>query len=48
MNRKTIIGLAFLLVIVALLAAGFRYMMSDKQPANMVTGVRSIDPGPLR
>ncbi|MBV9527895.1 hypothetical protein [Sphingomonas sp.] len=48
MTRKTIIGLAFLLAIVLLFVAGFRYMMSDKSPANMITGVRSIGPQPSR
>jgi len=48
MSRKPLIGLLVLLIIVGLMIAGFRYMMSDKSPANMITGVRSIGPQPSR
>jgi len=48
MNRGTLIGLLLLVLLTALLIAGFRFMMSDKQPANLVTRVRSIGPQPSR
>ncbi|MBV9841612.1 MAG: hypothetical protein JOY99_08810 [Sphingomonadaceae bacterium] len=48
MNRGTLIGLLLLVLLTALLIAGFRFMMSDKQPANLVTGVRSIGQQPSR